>query len=70
MDKHFNLLVGTKYILLEKHIEKNKPLAVSVGFLNSAVKAFSNLYPLYCFAVSKNPLKLIEEFEDRFGILI
>ncbi len=69
MNKHFDLLHATKYILLEKNIKKDEPLASSVNFLSTAVKTFSSLYPLYCFAISKNPQKLIEEYEDRFGIM-
>jgi hypothetical protein len=31
------------------------------------IKMISMLYPLYCFAVSPQPLKLLGEFEDNFG---
>jgi len=68
--KNFDMLPGKKYILLEKEIALNNKLIYSPDFLSEAIKTFSNLYPLYCFAISPNPLKLIDDFEDRMGIAV
>jgi len=31
------------------------------------VNMILQLYPLYCFAISPQPLKLIQKFKDDFG---
>lgn len=68
--KNFDALLSMKYILLEKEISLNKKLVCSPDFLTEAIKTFSNLYPLYCFTISSNPLKLIDEFEERMGVAV
>jgi uncharacterized protein (TIGR02453 family) len=68
--KNFETLLNMKYILLEKEITLDNKLVYSPDFLTEAIKTFSNLYPLYCFAISSNPLKLIDDFEERMGVAI
>ncbi len=68
--KSFDVLSGMKYILLEKEIKLKNKLIYSPDFLTESIKTFSNLYPLYCFAISPNPLKLIDDFEERMGVAV
>ena len=68
--KDFNMLKSMKRIILQKKISLTKKLIYSESFLSEAIKTFSNLYPLYCFAISPNPMKLIEDFDDRLGVAI
>ncbi len=67
-DKHFDKFISTKYILLENPVPKTNKLITSPAFLNTAIKTFSKLYPLYCFAISPEPLKLLQDFEERMGV--
>jgi hypothetical protein len=66
--KNFDSLKKIKYILIEKGIKKDHKLAASPKFIIEAIKVFSRLYPLYCFAISPEPLKLIERFDEEMGI--
>jgi hypothetical protein len=59
-----------KYVILKKNIEPGNKLCVSPDFLTEAIKTFSNLYPLLCFAISPHPLKLIDDFDELMGIAI
>jgi uncharacterized protein (TIGR02453 family) len=63
-----DLLAKTKFILLEKYFSLEKKIIYTPTFLNEMIKTFSKLYPLYCFAVSPEPLKLIEDFEENLGV--
>ncbi len=66
--KHFDLLKKNKYILLEKEIPKKSKSLYTADILTDLVKHYASLYPLYCFAVSPQPLKLIDNFEEMMGI--
>lgn len=68
-DKHFEDISKIDMFMLQKKYPITGKTARSGDIILEAVKVFSNLYPLYCFAVSPDPLKLIEEFENNFGIL-
>jgi len=68
--KHYEAVSKMKYIILKKDIALTSKLSTSPDFLTEAIKAFSNLYPLYCFAISPNPMKLVEEFDERMGIAV
>ncbi len=68
INKDADLFFNTKFILLEKNLLSDKKLIYTPSFLNETIKAFSKLYPLYCFAISPEPLKLINEFEENLGI--
>lgn len=59
-----------KYILLEKQLDKDKKLIYSPNFLTEAIRTFSRLYPLYCFTISPDPLRLVEDFDERMGIAL
>lgn len=67
--KDGTLLNSIKWILLEKEmIPKEKKILASPNFVNDVIKTFSRLYPLYCFAISPQPMKLIAQFEEHMGI--
>ena len=68
--KDFDIFEKTRYILLQKSLLKKEKLIYEADFLNEAVKTFSHLYPLYCFAISPQPLKLLNDFEERMGVTI
>lgn len=68
--RDFELLCRMKYIILQKQLPKEKKLCFSPNFLTEAIKTFSNLYPLYCFAISPQPQKLLDDFEERMGIAV
>ncbi len=66
--KDISSLGKMDYILFQK-IDKNISKKVSKSeFLLDTIKLFSILYPLYIFAVSPEPLIMLQEFEDNFGI--
>jgi uncharacterized protein (TIGR02453 family) len=67
-NKHFEKLDGIKYILFQTDRSKNEKIIYSANFLTETIKIFSRLYPLYCFAISPEPLKLLDEFEERLGV--
>lgn len=67
INNHFDKFAGTKYILLEKIIPREQRVVTSPDFLTESIKLFSLLYPLYCFAISPDPLKLLRSFEERMG---
>lgn len=69
-EKNFELLTNTKYILLQKSLLTKDKIIFSPEFLNETIKTFSRLYPLYCFAISPQPLKLLNEFDDRMGVAL
>lgn len=67
--KHYDDLSGIDMFMLQKSYSPESRKARAGDMVLEAVKLFSNLYPLYCFAVSPDPLKLIDDFENNFGIL-
>jgi len=69
-EKDYDKMSPLKMIILEKDITKNNGLEYKPEYLGEAIKSFSKLYPLYCFAISPDPLKLIEEYEDRMGFAV
>ncbi|MDP3149578.1 MAG: DUF2461 family protein [Ignavibacteria bacterium] len=67
--KDGDLLQKMKYILIEKPILlREKKIIASPNFINDIIKTFSRLYPLYCFAISDQPLKLLAKFEEQMGV--
>ncbi len=68
--KHLDKLKDIDYVLLERA----KPVSEKTLFSNSVVvesiKMISQMYPLYCFAISPQPLKELQRFEDDFGEIV
>ena len=69
-DKDFDKLSGLKLVLFENALSNDDKKVYSPDLISHLVKIYSRLYPLYCFAVSPNPLSLIETFEDNLGVVI
>lgn len=63
---HFDILSKYKLIILQKIISPEQLKIYSAEFLAQAVNIFYSLYPLYCFAISDNPLNLLDKFEETF----
>ena len=63
----FLLLGNNKHILLQKAKLPRKTKIFSADFIPETIKIVLQLYPLYCFAISSDPLKLLYEFQDTFG---
>jgi Conserved hypothetical protein (DUF2461) len=66
-EKDFDIFEVTKYILLQRSLSKKEKILYSPEFLNETIKTFSSLYPVYCFAISPQPLKLLNDFDERMG---
>lgn len=67
-NKHFESFGRHKYTLLEKEIPQKNNLLYKADILTELVKQYAALYPLYCFAISPQPLKLIDKFEETMGV--
>jgi uncharacterized protein (TIGR02453 family) len=68
IDRHFEKFSKTKYIILEKDLLKERKVIYSPDFTTLTVKLFSRLYPIYCFGISPEPEKLLNEFEEKMGV--
>lgn len=69
IEEDFDTLARTKSILLEKEIPKETEIIYTPDFLLEIIKIFSQLYPVYSFCVSPNPLHRLEVFEEQVGIV-
>jgi uncharacterized protein (TIGR02453 family) len=69
-DKDFNKLKDVKHILFEIGFGLEKKQIYSAEILTKIVKTYSSLYPLYCFAITPDPLKYLEAFEDNMGVVL
>jgi len=67
-EKDYEKIAPLKIFLLEKEYKSNSTIMYKTDFVGEAIKAFSKLYPLYCFALSPDPLKLLAEFEEKFSL--
>jgi uncharacterized protein (TIGR02453 family) len=65
--KHLDKLSSTKYILLQKVRTPSQTNVFTPQFLIDILNIFSELYPVYAFAVSNEPLKEIQKFNENFG---
>lgn len=67
-DKDFDLIINMKMLLFQKSIPKK--IVCSDKIIFEMIKIISELYPLYSFCISPNPLKEIEKFENEFGEIV
>lgn len=65
-EKHYSKLEETGMIIL--HLNKKPTLKTlySSEIVPGMMKMITMLYPLYCFAISPQPLKELQRFEDNF----
>ncbi|OGU74510.1 MAG: hypothetical protein A2V93_08330 [Ignavibacteria bacterium RBG_16_34_14] len=68
IENDFNRMARTKFFLLQKEMSKESEIIYSSDILLKILKTFSQLYPVYCFSISHNPLAIIEKFEEEIGI--
>lgn len=69
-EKDFSRMSEIDYILLER--KKILPSKVLFGnkIIEEMITIIMQLYPLYCFAISPQPIRLIQKFEDDFGEIV
>lgn len=65
---HYNYLEKFKLIILQKVISPTQLINLGKNFLTESVNVFYSLYPIYCFAISDNPLLLLDKFEETFEL--
>ena len=64
--KNFQKLLPIKNILFQKVNSPAKSKVFSVNFLIEAIKIFTQLYPLYAFSITPDPLKELDKFKENF----
>lgn len=69
-EKDFSAMCKIDYILLEKKKELSQRILYSNKIIDEMISMILQLYPLYCFAISPQPLNLLQKFEDDFGEMI
>jgi hypothetical protein len=69
IEKDFNMMARTKLFLLQKELNKNSDVLYSPNILIEIIRTFSQLYTVYCFCISHNPLAMINEFEENVGFI-
>ena len=67
--KHFELLEKHEMILLQKAKMPSSKTLGSGAIVIDMIEMVVSLYPLYCFAISPQPLKELKKFEDGFGAM-
>ncbi len=65
-EKHYQKLEETEHIIL--HLNKKPTLKklYSSDIIPEMMKMVTNIYPLYCFAISPQPLTELQRFEENF----
>jgi hypothetical protein len=69
-EKHYDHLYEYDLLLLEKVKKPSEKKLFSTDIIVEMIKMISQLYPLYCFAISPQPLKLLNRFEEEFGEIL
>ena len=69
-DKHLEKLNDIDYIILERAKPVTEKTLYSSAIVVETIKMISQLYPFYCFAISPQPLKELQRFEDNFGEIV
>lgn len=60
---------GVDYLIFGRELDKSDPVILSTKLLALAMKTFNRLYPLYIFSTSHNPVRDIESYNGRIGLL-
>jgi uncharacterized protein (TIGR02453 family) len=68
--KHFEELGKHDMFLLQNVKKIPTKILFSDKILLEMINMISQLYPLYCFAISPQPLKELQRFEDNFGEVV
>ena len=64
--EHFELFEKHEMILLQKVKMPSSKSLGSSAIVVDMIKMVLSLYPLYCFAISPQPLKELQRFEENF----
>ncbi|MCX7876448.1 MAG: DUF2461 domain-containing protein [Melioribacteraceae bacterium] len=67
-EKDLFLFEKFKMFLLQKSVPKKIVFSNKIVF--EMIKMITELYPVYCFCISPNPLKEIEKFQNEFGEIV
>ncbi|MEG8946331.1 DUF2461 family protein [Rosettibacter firmus] len=67
---HLHFLENIDFILLERNKNIPDKILFSDEIILETIKMITQLYPLYCFAISPQPLKEIQHYEDNFGEIL
>lgn len=62
-EKHYSKLEEIDWIILHKKKKPSLKKLYSSDIIPEMMKTITQLYPLYCFAISPQPLKELERFE-------
>jgi hypoxanthine phosphoribosyltransferase len=62
-DKHYSKLEEIDWIILHKKKKPSLKKLYSSDIIPEMMKMITQLYPLYCFAISPQPMKELERFE-------
>jgi uncharacterized protein (DUF2461 family) len=68
--RHYDTLKKIDYILIHQSKKIKSNILYSDLIIDYFIKMVSQLYPLYCFAISPQPFKELKKFEDNFGEII
>lgn len=69
-EKHIDKFYEHDMFLLQSAKPISQKILFSENIVIEMIKMISRLYPLYCFAISPQPLKELQRFEDEFGEVI
>ncbi len=64
-EKHYDKLIETGMIILHMNNKPSLKTVYSSEIVPEMMKMITMLYPLYCFAISSQPLKELQKFEDN-----
>lgn len=68
--KHLETMKSLKMMLFQKSFSPKEKIIYSPDFILEAIKTFSLLFPVYCFGAFPGPLKMVDEFEEQFGLML
>jgi uncharacterized protein (TIGR02453 family) len=66
VEKHYGKLEETGLIILHLNKKPSLKKLYSTDIVPEMMKMITMLYPLYCFAISPQPLKELQRFEENF----
>ncbi|MDP2037078.1 MAG: DUF2461 family protein [Ignavibacteria bacterium] len=69
-EKHLDKFYDYDMFLLQSVKKIPQKVLFSENIVIEMIKMISRLYPLYCFAISPQPLKELQRFEDEFGEVV
>ena len=68
-NKDLGKLSGVNHILIETGLGLETKQIYTPEIMTKIIKTYSQLYPLYCFAITSDPLHLVDSFEENMGVV-